>query len=89
MLVTGLRQAYGEYNQISQERKQSLVVETPCKRRLLSQVQATLDASTVTADGNITLGSFRGGGAANQMFNGVGKAPDAWTANADNGRTGW
>ena len=51
--------------------------------------QITLDAATVAADGSISLGSFRNGGGANQLFNGVGKAPDAWTANADNGRTGW
>ena len=52
-------------------------------------VQATLDASTVNLDRSISLGSFRNGGGANQLFNGVGKAPDAWTANADNARTGW
>lgn len=52
-------------------------------------VQITLDASTVNADGSITVGSFRNGGGANQLFNGVGKALDAWTANSDNARTSW
>jgi len=51
--------------------------------------QATLDAAAVNSDGSISLGSFRNGGTANQLFNGVGKALDAWTANADNSRTSW
>ena len=52
-------------------------------------VQATLNAAGVNSDGSISLGSFRGGGVANQLFNGGGKALDAWTSNADNGRTNW
>ena len=54
-----------------------------------SAAQQTLDSATVSLSGSISVGSFRNGGGANQLFNGVGKALDAWTAFVDNGRTGW
>lgn len=51
-------------------------------------MQASLKAATVKADGSIGVANFKEG-KTSQLFNGLGKQPDAWTQRADNYRTGW